>query len=132
MDVDNFKSVNDTLGHQTGDNLLKIVSSIIKENIRSTDIVARLGGDEFVIILVETNENPALEIIQKVQKELLSAMEYKLYPVTFSFGIVTFKKFPKTAREMLKLADDCMYKAKKEGKNKIRQRIVAKKINNLE
>jgi diguanylate cyclase (GGDEF)-like protein len=126
MDIDNFKTVNDVLGHQTGDNLLKIVSSVIKKNIRSTDIVARLGGDEFAIILLETTENPALEIIQKVQKELLNAMEDKAYPVTFSFGLVTFKKFPKSAREMLKIADDCMYKAKKEGKNTIKRRVVVK------
>jgi diguanylate cyclase (GGDEF)-like protein len=126
MDIDNFKTVNDKLGHQTGDNLLKIVSKTIKNNVRSTDIVARLGRDEFVILLIETTENPALELIQKVQNELLRVVKKKAYLVTFSFGLVTFMKFPKTAREMLKIADDCMYKAKKEGKNKIAIRVMAK------
>jgi diguanylate cyclase (GGDEF)-like protein len=126
MDVDNFKTINDTLGHQIGDNLLKIVSHTIKKHIRSTDIVARLGGDEFAIILLETSENPGLRIIKKVQKELRAVMNDKSFPVTFSFGLVTFRKFPKTEREMLKIADDYMYKAKKEGKNKIRRRVLAK------
>jgi diguanylate cyclase (GGDEF)-like protein len=126
MDIDNFKTVNDMQGHYIGDNLLKVVSSEIKKHIRATDIVARLGGDEFAIILLETSEKPARELIQKVQKELLLAMERKGYPVTFSFGLVTFITFPNTPREMLKIADDCMYKAKRKGKNKIRRRVIAK------
>lgn len=125
MDVDDFKTINDMHGHYTGDNLLKIVASVIKKNIRSTDIVARLGGDEFGIILIETNKKAALEITQKLKEKLISSMEEAVFPVTFSFGVVTFRKFPPTIREMLKMADDCMYKAKKEGKNKIEQRVVA-------
>jgi len=132
MDVDDFKIVNDKHGHQTGDNLLRIVASVIKRNIRSTDVAARLGGDEFGIILIETNKKAALEITQKLKEKLIRSMEEAVFPVTFSFGVVTFKKFPSTPREILKLADDCMYRAKKEGKNKIRQKVVAKKNNNLE
>jgi diguanylate cyclase (GGDEF)-like protein len=124
MDVDNFKSVNDVMGHQSGDNLLKLVSSVIRKNIRSTDMVARLGGDEFAVMLLQTDEKTALKIIKKLQMKLLEVVGKEGYPVTFSFGVVTFHRFPDTAREMIKIADDCMYNAKKSGKNRIRKKVV--------
>ena len=124
MDVDNFKTINDNLGHRAGDKILTTISSVVSKNIRSTDFIARLGGDEFAFLLVETNENEARNFIKKVQYELLLAMGGRTFTVTFSFGVVTFYHFNKNIREMMHIADTCMYHSKKAGKNKISLKVV--------
>jgi len=124
MDVDNFKAINDNLGHRAGDKILTTISSIITSNIRSTDFIARLGGDEFAFLLVETSENQAKIFIKKVQHELLMSMEAHAFPVTFSFGIVTFYAFTMNTGEMMHMADTCMYHSKKAGKNRISLKVV--------
>jgi diguanylate cyclase (GGDEF)-like protein len=124
MDIDNFKMINDNLGHHEGDKLLVTVSSVMKNAMRSSDLISRIGGDEFAFILIETDEQQAKRIINKIKLELLRAMESKTWPVAFSFGVVTFHRFPKTTREMLKIADDCMYNAKQAGKNTIKMKVV--------
>jgi len=126
MDIDNFKTINDTHGHHEGDNLLKTVSDIIKNSMRSTDVIARLGGDEFAFILIGIDELQAEKKINKIKITLLHAMESKAWPVSFSFGVVTFHNFTKTVREMLHIADECMYKAKQDGKNRIIIKVVGK------
>jgi diguanylate cyclase (GGDEF)-like protein len=124
MDMDNFKAINDNLGHRAGDNFLTTISSIVNSTIRSTDFIARLGGDEFAILLVETNEDEAKKFIKKIQYELLLSMETHTFPVTFSFGIVTFYSFTRNISEMMHIADTCMYHSKKAGKNKISLKVV--------
>lgn len=124
MDVDNFKTINDIHGHQYGDTLLETISQCIGKNIRSTDVVARLGGDEFAILLIETGGIHALRIIKKVRLKLNRMMKENLWPVTFSFGVVTFRNFELKTMDMLNIADGCMYEAKKTGKNLIKQKII--------
>ncbi len=124
MDLDNFKEVNDTLGHNAGDILLKTVASNIKENIRKVDLVGRLGGDEFGIVLSETDEDSAYSVATKLQQILLSAMQENGWPVTFSIGIATFTKPPESVEEMIQKADILMYNAKKNGKNMIKHQII--------
>lgn len=119
IDIDNFKQVNDALGHNQGDNLLKTVAKTMKENMRSTDIVARLGGDEFVILLPETNEESAKASIDKLQRCLLDMVaKNNKWPVTFSIGVVTCYKSC-NLDELIKEVDDLMYSAKENGKNRI-------------
>jgi diguanylate cyclase (GGDEF)-like protein len=74
IDADNFKSVNDRFGHNTGDALLRSMAEVMKSEIRATDVVARLGGDEFVILLPETGYEPAQRVIRKVRQRLLDTM----------------------------------------------------------
>ncbi len=124
MDIDNFKVVNDSLGHHEGDRLLVAASSVIKRSIRSTDFVSRLGGDEFSLIMIETNEQQARSIVNKLNDDLLHAMEKRSWPVTFSFGIVSFYRYPKTVREMIRMADASMYNAKRGGKNIIKTKVI--------
>ena len=81
-----FKAVNDTLGHNTGDALLKAVSKTIKNNIRATDTPARLGGDEFVLLLPETEAEAARNFVHKLNKLLLNVMQKNNWKVTFSMG----------------------------------------------
>jgi diguanylate cyclase (GGDEF)-like protein len=117
IDLDNFKTVNDTYGHLIGDSLLRLVADTIRNNIRTTDVLARLGGDEFAILLPETDSEQSEIAINKVQTQLLDEMKNNNWPVTFSIGTITFLKPPESVDEMIKKADNLMYSAKKNGKN---------------
>jgi len=124
IDCDEFKTINDYFGHQTGDNLLKTVADILQKIIRATDIVARLGGDEFAVLLPGAGYEPAQVVTRKIQKALLDVMQKNRWPVTFSFGAVTFNNVPDTVDEIIKRADSLMYSAKQNGKNMIKQEVV--------
>ncbi len=123
IDLDNFKFINDTFGHPVGDALLTVIADIIKDNLRKTDIIARLGGDEFAILLPQTNFEQSSMAITKLKKEITKEMEKNNWPITTSIGLVTFKKIPISADEMIKITDDVMYIAKKSGKNRIEKII---------
>ncbi len=120
MDIDNFKQINDSLGHSTGDDLLHLVAETIRKNVRSIDIIARLGGDEFAILLPETGYEQSGIVIEKIQQQLLDAVRQKRWPVTFSFGAVTCNKPLCKVDEFIKAADNLMYSVKNSGKNMIR------------
>jgi diguanylate cyclase (GGDEF)-like protein len=119
FDCDNFKRVNDTLGHHVGDALLVQVGSTLHDHVRSMDSVARLGGDEFAILLSEADQIAARQAIAHLRNELNSAMEATNWPVTFSIGVATFSTAPNAIDEALKMADGLMYEVKKDGKNSI-------------
>lgn len=123
IDVDNFKEVNDQLGHSAGDALLQLVSVTLRDNIRKSDIVARLGGDEFALLFPETDKEDAQIAIQKVRRSLEDVVQGS-WPVTFSFGMVTFHTPPETVDELLRKADNLMYMVKGEGKNMFRHDVV--------
>ena len=116
IDLDHFKSVNDNHGHQYGDLMLKEVVSIIKKNIRDVDFVARLGGDEFAVLLPETDEknakNCASRILESLNKDIPP-------PLTASIGMVLFSDLNLSNPEIIKMADDAMYRAKKAGRNTV-------------
>lgn len=124
LDLDNFKAVNDSFGHTTGDILLRLVARTIRENIRVTDTVARLGGDEFGILMPETGRNVAEVIIQRVQKINLDYMRKHGWPVTLSIGVVTLTSPPSTVDEVLRISDRLMYTAKNNGKNSIEYEVI--------
>lgn len=119
VDLDNFKVVNDKLGHQTGDVLLIAVVSTIRSNIRSSDILARFGGDEFVILLPDTPGDAALKFLNKIHDHLDQAMVRKGWPVSFSIGAATYAKTPSTVDEVIRHADELMYTVKHGGKNRL-------------
>jgi len=120
LDLDNFKYINDTMGHNVGDELLQNVAKTLVENIRNTDFSARLGGDEFAVLFPALDTSSALPVLMKIQQELLLSMKEKAWPVTFSIGAVTFSKVMASSRDMIKKVDDLMYDVKKTGKNNIR------------
>jgi len=120
IDLDRFNIINDTLGHDTGDLLLQVVASRLKQNLRAADVVARLGGDEFVILIEEVNNSNQLEV---VAKKILSAV---MTPVTIlseevrvtgSVGISVFPKDGQDTQTLMKNADSAMSFAKEDGKN---------------
>jgi diguanylate cyclase (GGDEF)-like protein len=123
IDIDNFKVINDTFGHDVGDELLLHVVATIKDQIRTSDIIARLGGDEFMIFFPETGADMAMAAIDKVRRVLLLAMAKNNWPVTFSFGMVTFATPPWSVDHMIKVTDDLMYEGKKSGKNMIKHEV---------
>ena len=123
LDIDNFKTVNDSRGHGEGDKLLRLVAAIIAAAIRETDTVARLGGDEFALLLPETAKESALTAVTKVQQQLRNDVENS-WSVTFSIGLATYLKSPSTRDEVLGRADRLMYEVKEENKNSLRWEVV--------
>lgn len=124
LDVDNFKQVNDTLGHFAGDELLLTVAATMKACLRETDIVARLGGDEFAVLLPETGEQAAAIAISKFHPRLNEVVRQCGWPVSFSIGSVTFLAPLDSAEQMVQRADQLMYQVKHSGKNSVVSQIV--------
>ena len=119
IDLDNFKTVNDSLGHAEGDVLLKVVGSALLKCVRSSDLVGRLGGDEFAVILPDTNHTQARTVMKKIHQKLTEEVRMHNWTVGFSIGVAILCIPPSTADEAIKLADNLMYGVKKAGKNDI-------------
>ncbi|MBL7996519.1 GGDEF domain-containing protein [bacterium] len=117
VDLDNFKYINDTFGHDKGDALLIEVATIFRKSLRTIDQAARLGGDEFALLMPETDLDAAKVVITKVREALQTAMQQKQWPVTASIGVLTFDVPPASVNAMIKMVDDLMYTVKKSGKN---------------
>jgi diguanylate cyclase (GGDEF)-like protein len=123
IDLDNFKTINDTLGHSTGDDLLRLVAETISGNVRGIDVTARMGGDEFALLMPETDFFGSGVALEKL-KELLDHRIYeKKWPVTFSIGLVTYERPPDSIEEMIREADTLMYMVKGSSKNAIRHEV---------
>lgn len=117
IDVDNFKSVNDTHGHGVGDELLKSVVMCIKQYLRKTDVIARVGGDEFVVFFPSTDQNKAKVAIEKIYESIAQLSEKNKCPITVSMGVVTSMSLACKYEKLLSEADRFMYEVKKDGKN---------------
>jgi diguanylate cyclase (GGDEF)-like protein len=122
LDVDNFKEVNDSLGHDRGDQLLKALTKVIKDNIRDIDLIARLGGDEFGIFFPATDSAQSLAVMTKIYSIFRENISAK-WNVTLSAGVVTYRRPPGSVDEMVKAADAIMYKAKRHGKDRAEYNI---------
>jgi diguanylate cyclase (GGDEF)-like protein len=125
IDCDNFKSVNDNFGHNTGSALLQEIAGLLKASIRPTDLVARFGGDEFVILLTEADHEIASRVISRLRDKLAEAFQARKYTITFSMGSSTFSHPPSSVEEMIKHSDDLMYDVKKHGKDNIKEEVVS-------
>jgi len=121
LDIDNFKRLNDSLGHQAGDRALIHLSGVIKKALRPSDSVTRYGGEEFIILLPDVGLKEAVETIERLQRELTKQFflhENERVLVTFSAGVAL--RNPEESREdVLGRADKAMYQAKKAGKNRV-------------
>jgi diguanylate cyclase (GGDEF)-like protein len=117
LDLDNFKAINDSLGHGTGDELLVRVAELIAHGVRKTDVSARLGGDEFAILFSETGFEAAQGLMARMKEGISHEMHIRGWPVTLSVGLVTFVSPPRSVDEMIRKADERMYEAKTSGKN---------------
>jgi len=121
LDLDHFKLINDTLGHNVGDDLLIHISSILKSHIRTSDTLSRLGGDEFVILLPSISNISDVEIFAKKIQQSLEIKHriasHELY-ITSSIGVAVFPNNGDTCDELIRNADTAMYEAKNDGRNK--------------
>lgn len=123
FDVDNFKAINDELGHAQGDKLLRLIAQTVQTNIRQTDIIARLGGDEFALLLPETNYQAAQFVLKRVRQKLLTAVAKHSFNVGFSIGAITFTDLPDSIDDMLEEVDKSMYQVKNNGKNALEHHL---------
>jgi diguanylate cyclase (GGDEF)-like protein len=119
LDIDDFKQINDTLGHLAGDRVISSVAAILQQNVRVVDSVGRWGGEEFVILLSETREQEAALVADKLRKALADNAIDGVASVTASFGVSTYQQ-DDTLDTMINRADDLLYAAKKGGKNQVR------------
>jgi diguanylate cyclase (GGDEF)-like protein len=121
FDLDHFKQINDTYGHDIGDLVLKDFADTLKQNIRETDQLFRIGGEEFVLLMPLTTKEQALEVIERIREKLLNegGIEYQgqKIPYNFSAGIAQFQD-EKEVSELYKRADDNLYEAKNSGRGK--------------
>jgi diguanylate cyclase (GGDEF)-like protein len=124
MDLDNFKSINDALGHNAGDALLISVASMLQFQLRGIDVVARMGGDEFVAVLPNTNEEASRKVTTRLQNALLEKFREHRYPITFSMGALTCYAASSNMDEIFRWADQLLYEAKQSGKNTICHRTI--------
>jgi len=120
IDLDNFKDINDSRGHDFGDELLKAVSLRLRSEVRDTDTVARIGGDEFVFLLGQIDKPEQVDtIIQEILKNLSEPFDIRneMVYITASFGIAIFPEDGQDGKVLLLSADQAMYAAKANGKN---------------
>ena len=122
LDVDHFKGVNDTYGHQKGDEILVAIASLLKKVCRTNDIAARYGGEEFLMILPQSNAQGAFKIAERVREEMMK-MNFtgneSNFSVTTSCGVAELDRdFIKNTDQLVAIADHALYEAKNSGRNK--------------
>jgi diguanylate cyclase len=120
LDIDNFKKLNDRLGHGAGDQALKSLAERVKQQLRPADAVARYGGEEFVVMLPEASLEQAQEVLTRMQRALTSALfmhgDEQVF-VTFSAGLTLYRA-GESIEQALDRADEALYEAKRTGKNR--------------
>ena len=124
MDLDHFKHINDTHGHDAGDRVLQAVARAAAEITRTSDVMARIGGEEFALLLPETDREGAMHLADRmreaVQATTIRTAEGRTVSVTASIGVATLTAYGGEPREALTLADSALYEAKRAGRNAIR------------
>jgi diguanylate cyclase (GGDEF)-like protein len=130
FDIDNFKILNDSFGHNVGDKALIELAMLVKNSVRKTDSVYRIGGDEFAIIAPEVQEEKAVELADKIRENVQNNNFFSVKKITLSLGVSSYQK-NMTKSELIKTADKSLYLAKRQGKNKAAQ-LSGYKYHNLQ
>jgi diguanylate cyclase (GGDEF)-like protein len=123
IDVDNFKSFNDTFGHSAGDETLRRVARLLTDNKRLQDFVARYGGEEFVVLLPNTLEEGAMILAERIRKGVQN-YKWDLRPITISVGVCTFTGTEHTVAQYIEVADGALYLSKANGRNRATRGIL--------
>jgi diguanylate cyclase (GGDEF)-like protein len=122
MDIDHFKSYNDTYGHLAGDEALRRTGFLLKESIRSCDYAARYGGEEFMLILPETEAEDGVELAERIRNQIAEkemGSDGNPLKVTISIGVASFPKDGDDPHSLMKRADAALYEAKRRGRNRV-------------
>jgi diguanylate cyclase (GGDEF)-like protein len=131
MDLDRFKCVNDTLGHQIGDEVLKCLADVIQRSVRSSDIICRYGGEEFVALLPRVTEDEAFRLAERIRR----TMEKEPMPtdrvITLSLGVAVSPQHSNDPNTLFRLADEALYAAKEAGRNRTMLAVPAAKSKSL-
>ncbi|MBN2824620.1 MAG: GGDEF domain-containing protein [Campylobacterales bacterium] len=117
-DLDHFKAINDTYGHDKGDRVLQIVTDIIRHSIREVDLVGRYGGEEFLILMPHTALREAIEIAQRAKEAVANYKFDTIKGVTISLGVIEYQE-GEEINSLLKRVDELLYQSKKEGRNRV-------------
>lgn len=116
-DLDHFKRVNDTFGHDRGDEVLKFIVNEIKKELRTDDVIGRFGGEEFMVLLPNANKKMAYSVAERIRTKIAQSISPIGTPITISIGISSFPEDGDQKSVLFKKADDAMYKAKQNGRN---------------
>ena len=130
LDIDNFKKINDTYGHQAGDHVLAATAAVIKQQLREADIFTRFGGEEFIVILPSTKPESALAIANRIcsaVRETALTYQDKNFHLTISGGVTGSETVNQSINEYITLADKALYKAKDSGKDKVYLMLASEK-----
>ena len=124
IDIDYFKAINDTYGHDAGDDVLRDFAMRIRKSIRGIDLACRYGGEEFVIVMPETDMAVAAMVAERLRRRIAAepfavAQGTRHIPVTISIGIAGLRDKDDTAAALLKRADQALYRAKRDGRNRV-------------
>ncbi len=120
LDIDHFKEVNDTHGHNAGDRILKFFSNLLLENMRDIDFFARIGGEEFAIIFPDTGVEPATDVAERLRGLLASSPAPVIdAPITASFGLTEYNDGEDSVEKIFERADQAMYESKDKGRNRV-------------
>lgn len=118
LDLDHFKKVNDTMGHQKGDDVLKSISSQLRSITRDSDHVCRFGGEEFAVLLPNTDYSSTHDIAERIRRTVAADEDSIPRWLTLSAGVASYPEDGSTMDEMITVADDHLYRAKSEGRNR--------------
>jgi diguanylate cyclase (GGDEF)-like protein len=120
FDIDHFKRINDTQGHDTGNEALAAVGALLREELRASDVAGRMGGDEFVMLLPDTDGTGALQLAEKVRQAMHRVRLRGLdTPMTGSFGVATFPDDSVEVDALMRIADRALYTAKQNGRDRV-------------
>ncbi|MDZ7759491.1 MAG: sensor domain-containing diguanylate cyclase [Desulfovermiculus sp.] len=119
FDIDHFKRINDTYGHEAGDLVLQSLAAIVSAQLREVDILCRWGGEEFLILAPDTDAQNAQVMVERIRKTVAEHVFSQDVEITVSFGLVQYKKGEESLDDLINRADQCMYLAKEKGRNRV-------------
>ncbi|MDH1255428.1 GGDEF domain-containing protein, partial [Comamonas thiooxydans] len=119
IDIDHFKKVNDTFGHDAGDIVLRDLAKQMKSVSRTDDLPCRVGGEEFLIVLPRTSETTAVQVAERLRKQVEAAVFEGVGHITISLGVASWPNSSSDIPTVIKYADEMLYKAKREGRNRV-------------
>jgi len=119
IDIDNFKGLNDTFGHDMGDEAIRRIGKVLSEGTRGIDLAARIGGEEFAVLLVETELTRGLEVAERLRMAIRDLSIPPVDYITASFGVAECPTSARTSTDILKAADNLLYQAKRNGRDQV-------------